>query len=182
MLDEVRSVMRNADCLFDRDQVRSAISELAAQISVELSHCNPVFMSVMNGALVVAGELLTQLDFPLQVDYLHASRYRGQLNGGQLHWKVEPSVELLGRTVLIVDDILDEGDTLVKIKEYCEDNGARKVYTAVLIDKNHNRRHRALPRADFTGLDAPDRYLFGYGMDYKGYLRNAPGIYAVADT
>lgn len=180
MLDEVRDVMKNADCLFSRDDVQAAISRLAQEINLELAHCNPVFLSVMNGALVVAGELLTQLNFPVQVDYLHASRYREKLSGGQLHWKVEPAIALKGRTVLIVDDILDEGDTLVKINEYCLNHGAKKVYNAVLIDKIHDRRHRALPRADFTGLDAPDRYLFGYGMDYKGYLRNAPGIYAVA--
>ncbi len=182
MLDEVRDVMKHADCLFSQEQVRHAIAKLATEIKTELAHSNPVFICVMNGALVVAGELLTQLDFPLQVDYLHASRYREKLSGGQLQWKAEPSTDLAGRTVLIVDDILDEGDTLVKINQYCRQQGANRVYNAVLIDKNHDRRHKELLRADFTGLDAPDRYLFGYGMDYKGYLRNAPGIFAVAGT
>lgn len=182
MLNEVNSVMKNADCLFTRAQVQEAIARMAKELSAQLADTNPIYMSVMNGALVVAGELLTQLHFPLQVDYLHASRYREKLSGGELQWKVEPTIPLLGRTVLIVDDILDEGDTLVKIREYCLEQGAAKVYSAVLIDKNHDRRHKALLRADVTGLEAPDRYLFGYGMDYKGYLRNAPGIYAVQNT
>jgi len=91
-------------------------------------------------------------------------------------------LELSGRVVVLVDDILDEGDTLVGIRAHCLANGAARVFTAVLVDKNHERRHPELKRAEITGMDAPDRYLFGFGMDYKGYLRNAPGIYAVAES
>ena len=143
---------------------------------------NPIIMCVMNGGLILAGMLLPRLDFPLQVDYLHATRYREKLTGADLQWKAFPSLDLTGRVVVLVDDILDEGDTLVGIRAYCLAQGAAQVLCAVLVDKNHARRHPALPRADITGLDAPDRYLFGFGMDYKGYLRNAPGVYAVAGS
>ncbi len=182
MIEEANKVLAEADCLFDKAQVEAALDGLARQISERLAQSNPIVICVLNGALVVTGELLTRLAFPLQVDYLHASRYREKLSGADLQWKARPSSDIAGRTVLIVDDILDEGDTLVKIREYCLEQKATQVFCAVLVDKNHDRRHRALLRADFTGLDAPDRYLFGYGMDYKGYLRNAPGIYAVANT
>ena len=182
MIEEAQKVLAEADCLFDKTQVEAALDRLAGEIGVRLAGSNPIVLCVLNGALVVTGELLTRLAFPLQVDYLHASRYREKLSGADLQWKARPSSTLAGRTVLIVDDILDEGDTLVKIREYCLEQQAAQVYCAVLVDKNHDRRHRSLPRADFTSLDAPDRYLFGYGMDYKGYLRNAPGIYAVAGT
>lgn len=182
MIEESNKVLAEADCLFDKSQVEAALDAMAKAISAQLSDSNPLVLCVMNGALVVTGELLTRLEFPLQVDYLHASRYREKLSGADLQWKAYPSSELKGRSVLLVDDILDEGETLVKIREYCLGQGATEVCCAVLIDKNHDRRHPALPRAEFTGLDAPDRYLFGYGMDYKGYLRNAPGIYAVAGS
>lgn len=182
MIDQANKVLAEADCLFDKGQVEAALDRLAQQISARLAQSNPIVICVLNGALVVTGELLTRLAFPLQVDYLHASRYRENLSGADLQWKARPSSDLAGRSILIVDDILDEGDTLVKIREYCFEQRAAQVHCAVLVDKNHDRHHRALPRADFTGLDAPDRYLFGYGMDYKGYLRNAPGIYAVAGT
>ncbi len=182
MIEEATRVLKQADCLFDKAEVDAAIDALAAAITTRLAASNPILLCVMNGALVVMGELLTRLQFPLQVDYLHASRYREKLSGADLQWKARPTTPLAGRTVLIVDDILDEGDTLVKIREYCLQQGAAQVFSAVLIDKQHDRRHPMLPRADFTGLEAPDRYLFGYGMDYKGYLRNAPGIYAVAGT
>ena len=182
MIEEAQKVLAEADCLFNKTQVTAALDSLALDISARLGNTNPIVLCVLNGALVVTGELLTRLAFPLQVGYLHASRYREKLSGADLQWMARPSSDLAGRTVLIVDDILDEGDTLVKIREYCFEQNAAQVFCAVLVDKNHDRRHRALPRADFTGLDAPDRYLFGYGMDYKGYLRNAPGIYAVAGT
>ncbi|MCB1649382.1 MAG: hypoxanthine-guanine phosphoribosyltransferase [Pseudomonadales bacterium] len=182
MIAEVQQVLAQADCLYDRNRVQQAIAELAQQITHTLADSNPLVLCVMNGALVFAGELLPQLAFPLQVDYLHASRYREKLAGADLQWKAYPSIALVGRVVLLLDDILDEGDTLVQIREYCLAQQAASVLCAVLVDKRHERRHPDLPRADFTGLEAPDRYLFGYGMDYKGYLRNAPGIYALAGS
>lgn len=182
MRAELLTVMAQADCLFTRERVQEAIVTLAQQISYSLADSNPVVLCVMNGALVFSGELLPLLAFPLQVDYLHATRYRDKLSGADLQWKARPSIALSGRTVLLLDDILDEGETLLQIRAYCQEAGATAVYSAVLVDKHHARRHPAIPRADFTGVEAPDRYLFGYGMDYKGYWRNAPGIYAVAES
>lgn len=182
MIAEAIRVLEQARCLFTPAQVDDAITKMAADITKELGASNPVVLCVMNGGLIVTVKLVTQLDFPLQLDYLHASRYREKLSGSDLQWKAYPSTALQYRTVLIVDDILDEGDTLVGIREFCLAQGAARVCSAVLVDKNHNRRHAAISRADFTALDAPDSYLFGCGMDYKGYLRNVAGIYAVAGT
>lgn len=182
MIEEVQRVWAEARCICSEQEVEAAIERMAKGITAELADADPLVLSVMTGALVIAGKLLPRLAFPLQVDYLHASRYRGQLSGTDLQWKAYPTTTLQDRTVLIVDDILDEGDTLLGIRDYCLQQGAVRVLCAVLVDKNHDRRVAGLPRADFTGIDAPDSYLFGYGMDYKGYLRNAPGIYAVAGT
>jgi len=135
-------------------------------------------LAVMLGGLIPAARLLDRLDFPLDVDYIHATRYRGEIRGTELQWRARPSAELRDRVVLIVDDILDEGLTLAGIVDYCRSAGAAEIYTAVLVDKQHDRKP-AIQRADFTGLRVEDRYVFGYGMDYKGYLRNAPGIFAV---
>ena len=126
-----------------------------------------------------SGQLLTHLNFPLQLDYLHATRYRAETQGGTLDWLVEPSIELKNRHVVILDDILDEGHTLNAIIEFCEQQGAQKVYTAVLLDKQHERKAVEGFKADFEGLKVEDRFVFGFGMDYQGYWRNAPGIYAV---
>ncbi|MDP2139197.1 MAG: hypoxanthine-guanine phosphoribosyltransferase [Gammaproteobacteria bacterium] len=182
MIEEARRVQAEARCIYTEQEVEAALDRMAAAITAELADSNPLVLGVMTGALVVAGKLLPRLHFPLQVDYLHASRYRGKLSGADLQWKAYPSIALKSRTVLIVDDILDEGETLLGIRDYCLQQGAARALCAVLVDKNHNRRVAGLTRAEFTGLDAPDSYLFGYGMDYKDYLRNAPGIYAVAGT
>ncbi|RAU17795.1 hypoxanthine-guanine phosphoribosyltransferase [Nitrincola tibetensis] len=178
-LNEIKNVFYEADLLFTQQQVEDAISHMAKDITDALSQLNPVVFSVMNGGLVITGQLLTQLTFPLQASYLHATRYRNSTSGHTLEWKVPPMIDFQNRPVLIVDDILDEGHTLAEILEYCHEQGASQVYSAVLINKQHDRKARPDLVADFVGLQIPDRYIFGYGMDYKGYWRNAPGIYAV---
>ncbi len=179
-LQEVEQIWREADCLFDREQVREAIDAMAEKITQTLKDSNPLVLSLMSGAMVIAGKLLPRLDFHLQLDYIHATRYRNNTSGdSHVEWIVQPRHALQGRTVLIVDDILDEGLTLHEVIQYCLREGAEKIYSAVLVEKHHDRRQPPGLKADFVGLDVPDRYVFGYGMDYKGYLRNAPGIYAV---
>lgn len=181
-LSHIQEVKRTADCLFDSAAIEDALCKLAREISTALSDTNPLIISLMNGGLITTGRLLTKLDFNLQVDFIHASRYHDQTSGAAtLEWKVEPHHSLQDRHVLLVDDILDEGMTLHEIINFCQHNGATKVYSAVLADKQHDRRRPEGFKADFTGLTVEDRYVFGCGMDYKGYLRNADGIYAVAE-
>ncbi|MDD3519110.1 MAG: hypoxanthine-guanine phosphoribosyltransferase [Chromatiales bacterium] len=176
---EAASVLAEADCLHDESAVQAALDRMAADITARLGDSNPLVLCVLTGGVVAAGHLLTRLHFPLQLDYLHATRYRGATRGGdELHWLAHPRVALAGRSVLVVDDILDEGHTLAGILEHCREQGAREVLCAVLVEKLHDRRNPHAT-AEFIGLTVPDRYVFGYGMDYREYLRNAPGIYAV---
>ncbi|MCM0613520.1 hypoxanthine-guanine phosphoribosyltransferase [Marinobacter sediminum] len=176
---EMNQVMADADCLVDEQQVQAAIRNMADDISGRLRDSNPLLFCVMNGGLILTGQLLPQLKFPVQAEYLHATRYRQETTGGILEWKLRPDADMKDRTILIVDDILDEGTTLCAIADYCLAHGAKEVLTAVLVDKKHERKAHPNLKADFTGLEVEDRFLFGYGMDYKGYWRNAPGIYAV---
>ncbi|VXD02630.1 Hypoxanthine-guanine phosphoribosyltransferase [Pseudomonas sp. 8Z] len=178
-LAHIRQVMAQADCLFTEAQVEAAIDQVAARINADLAERNPVVFCVMNGGLIFSGKLLTKLNFPLEASYLHATRYRNETSGGELFWKAKPEVSFIDRDVLIIDDILDEGHTLGAIIDFCHHAGARAVHTAVLIDKMHDRKARPDLKADYVGLSCIDRYIFGYGMDYKGYWRNAAGIYAV---
>ncbi len=176
-LEHIKQVRSEADCLVSVDQAELALDNMAAAITVRHKDNNPLVVCVMNGGFLVTGCLLSRLDFPLEQDYLHATRYRGETQGGDLNWLVEPQHSLKDRHVLIVDDILDEGYTLAAIVKHCQKSGAADVETAVLVEKMHNRKQGL--RADYVGLELEDRYLFGYGMDYRGYLRNAPGIFAV---
>lgn len=182
---EASQVLAQAECVYSAAQVEQALLQLAEQINAQLTpytEQQPVLlMPVMNGGLVLCGQLMTRLSFPLQVDYLHATRYRDKTRGSDLQWKASPQQSLQGRTLLVVDDILDEGYTLQAVLEYCRAQGAAQVYSVVLVEKNHPRA-RADIKADFTGLMVEDRYVFGFGMDYKGYHRNLNGIYAVAEN
>jgi len=177
---KIKSVYETATCLYTTKEVEAALDRMAINIHEVLKEKNPVLLCVMIGGLVPLGNLLPRLDFPLEVDYVHATRYRGGIQGGELHWKVKPSVSLEGRTVLVVDDILDGGITLAAILKEVEALGASEVYSAVLVDKHHKRVEGGLDNADFVGLEVDDHYIFGYGMDYEEYLRNAPGIFVVA--
>ena len=174
---EAQSVLARADCLYNAQQVEAAIDKLAREITDQLGASDPLVMCVLRGGLIVGGMLIPKLDFPLQIDYVHATRYADSTQGGDIQWIVTPMSPLEGRTVLLIDDILDEGRTLAAIISGCKGAGAKEVYSAVLVNKLHDRKNNIT--ADFCGLEVEDRYVFGYGMDYKGYLRNANGIYAV---
>ncbi len=178
-LEELNRVMAEADLLKSEAEVDATLDKLATEISSRLSTSMPVVYGIMNGGLVMAGRLLTKLNFPLEQGYMHATRYRGETKGHtDLQWQAPPSIPMEGRTVLILDDIFDEGNTLAEVVKACQAQGAKEVYTAVLVNKLHDRKNTEL-RIDFIGMDVEDRYVFGCGMDYRGYWRNAPGIYAV---
>ncbi|WP_019216877.1 hypoxanthine-guanine phosphoribosyltransferase [Legionella tunisiensis] len=177
---KIKEVYEKSSCLFTTKEVEAALDRMAINIHEQLHDKNPVLLCVMIGGLVPMGNLLPRLDFPLEVDYIHATRYRGEITGGELHWKVKPTTDLTGRTVLVVDDILDGGVTLAAIVKEVKEMGAAEVYCAVLVDKYHKRVPNGLKEADFVGLQVDDHYIFGYGMDYNEYLRNAPGIFVVA--
>jgi hypoxanthine phosphoribosyltransferase len=166
--------------LFTESQVEAALDSMAVAIHQHLADTNPILVCLMNGGVVPFGKLLTRLQFPLQVDYVHATRYGAQIKGGELEWIAGPFVSARDRTVLLVDDILDEGTTLAAIEARYRLDGAKKIFKAVLTRKDRPRK--VAVNVDFVGLEIPDRYVFGYGMDYKNYLRNAPGVYAVAAT
>lgn len=177
--EEAKHAMANATQLFSEEEVEVAIDQMATRIKEQLADKDPIFLCVMTGGLIPTAGLLMRLDFPLQLDYIHASRYGSGTRGKELTWHAEPKVSIKDRVVLVIDDILDEGITLEAIIQYCDAHGAQAVYSAVLLDKVHNRKNGLT--ASFTALTVGDRYVFGYGMDYSGYLRNAPGIYALKE-
>lgn len=178
-LSEAKAVAAEADLLHSAAEVEAALDRMASEIKAAVGDDNPIMVCVMTGAVVPMGMLMPRLDFALEIDYIHATRYGRNTTGGELEWKVKPHKPLAGRVVVLVDDILDQGNTLEALVHYCEQQGASKVYSAVLVEKIRARDIDI--KADFVGLEVVDRYLYGYGMDYKGYWRNAAGIYAAKD-
>lgn len=178
--ERINEVYKKATKIYSKQDVEKAFDKLSFEISEKLAEKNPIILCVVIGGIVPLGNLLPRLDFPLEVDYIHVSRYAGTTKGGKIFWKVTPNAKLKERVVLIVDDILDGGLTLSAVYDYCKTEGAKEIYSAVLVDKKKKREDGGTKEADFIGLTVEDRYVFGYGLDYKEYLRNAPGIYAVA--
>jgi len=169
--------LARADLVHDHATLAAAIERVGREIDATLDGTPAVFLTVMQGALAFAGQLATAIRAPLAFDYVHATRYRGATSGGALLWIKQPAISLAGATVLLVDDILDEGHTLKAIRDFCLEQGAARVLLVVLCEKRHGRG--AGLRADFVGVEVPDRYVFGYGMDYHEQGRNLAAIYAV---
>lgn len=178
MKSKIEKVLETAECLYSTDELNAALDRMANEISEKLKDTTPLILSVMTGAVIPTAYIVTRLHFPLEMDYLHVTRYRGTNRGGDLHWLVEPRQSLEGRTVLIIDDIMDGGLTLQAIIDYCKQAKAKAVYTAVMVSKNRKREPGVDFEPDFVGVRTEDKYLFGFGLDYNEYLRNIPGIYA----
>ncbi len=178
-IQEIKDILASADVIHTEEEVAAAVSRVAREITEKLGETNPLLLVVMNGGVPFAGHLMTQLHFPLEFDYLHVTRYGQETSGGALSWRAAPWTPVKGRTVIILDDILDEGLTLAAIVERMKELGVRACYTAVATDKL-NGKNKPL-KADFVALTVPDRFVFGYGMDVRGAFRNLPAIYAMKE-
>ena len=177
---QAKDILATADLIHSAEAIAAAVSRLAAEVTEKLGDTNPVLLCVMSGGVPFAGHLMTQLQFPLDFDYLHVTRYGQDTAGGALSWRAAPWTPVKGRTVLVVDDILDEGLTLAAIHERMLQLGATACYTAVVADKLNGREKPIC--ADFVALTVPDRFVFGYGMDVRGAWRNLPAIYAMKEN
>ena len=180
MPNNLAVALQNSELLFDENEIDRAIALIALDIRNDYAGARPVYLTLMHGGMLFASKLSLQVGIDLEFDYLHATRYRGALTGSGLAWLHRPSTPLEGRRVLIADDILDEGHTLKAVRNWCEDQGALDVRIAVLCVKNHDRRVEGID-AEYIALEVPDRYVYGYGMDYYEQGRNLPGIYALGN-
>ncbi len=182
---DILKVRANSDVLVSEVEVQRALDAMSGAIATRLHDRDPVLLCVMNGGLFTTSELARRLPFPMQMDYLHVSRYGNATEGSTLSWLSRPRTPIAGRTVLLTDDILDRGDTLAAVCAWCREAGAAEVLSAVLVDKRLVSADALAARpiaADFVAIACPDRYLFGCGMDYRGYWRNLPAIYGVREA
>lgn len=172
--------LENSDPVASAQEVEAAIVRIAAELQAQLAQAYPLILVVMGGAVVFAGQLLPRLRFPLDFDYVHVTRYGAATQGSRIEWRVAPPAGVRGRAVLVLDDILDGGQTMFAIREELLSLGAASVQCAVLVEKILPRPKPI--RADFVGLRIPDRFVFGCGMDAKGFWRNLPEIRAMREA
>lgn len=176
---ESSGIPDSADLLYDADEVNRAFDKLADEINRALEGQSPLVVCVLIGGIVVAGRLISRLKVSCEIGYVHVSRYRDRTRGGALDWVTNIYGQVENRVVLIVDDILDEGTTLLEIEKRLKEQGASRTLKAVLVKK---RKPSVVTSVDFYGLEVPDRYVFGCGMDYRGKFRNLPEVYALAES
>jgi hypoxanthine phosphoribosyltransferase len=178
--DQYEAIATRCDRLVSNAEVEAALERMRDAISAQLGGKDPVVLCVMTGGIVATGLLLPRLDFALRLDYAHATRYRGATSGGGIEWRHRPTEVVRGEHVLVIDDIFDEGLTMEAIVNACYEDGAESVVSAVLVEKERERRCDYRP--DIVGVRVPDRYVMGYGLDYKSYFRNADCILAASDV
>lgn len=176
---KLQAVWDSAECLCSAEALEKNVAKMAAQISSDLADSNPLILCVMNGGLVSCGQMLPLLEFQLQLEYAQAVVSPKGKNAQETRWPALSQISMQGRVVLLVDDIYDCGVSLNKLQQFCLEQGAELVKIAVLVKKKHTRQILPLT-VDFHAVEVADQYVFGTGMDYRGYLRNAPGLYAVA--
>ena len=184
MIHDLADALAHSDLLHDRHTIDVAIARIADAIRNDYAGRRPLLLTVMHGGMLFASELALALGqgnaLDLEFDFLHATRYRGATSGTDLQWKHRPATPLRGKHVLLADDILDEGYTLDAVRAWCREQGAAEVCIAVLAWKRHDRGVPGL-RADYVGVEVPDHYVYGFGMDYHEQGRNLPAIYALRD-
>jgi len=178
-----RDLLARAEELVSADTVQAAVRNVAEVLNKRFDSDAagefPLVLGVMGGAVVFTGHLLPQLSFPLEFDYIHVTRYGDQDRGGEVVWKVIPRQNVAGRTIIVVDDILDEGETLAHVKQRLLDMGAAEVILAVFADKELGKQKPV--QADIVGLTIPNKFVVGFGMDAHGYWRNLPGLWVIRD-
>jgi len=174
---DAQRLLAEADLLVSPEEAQAAVARMAREIQAKLADDFPVILAVMGGAAVFTGQLLPLLRFPLEFGAIEVTRYGNQTQGRDISWRLPPRDNVRDRTVLVVDDILDEGITLAAIRAKLAEMGAKAVYAAVFADKDLGREKPA--HADFVGVTVPNRYVFGFGMDAYGLWRNLPAIYAL---
>jgi len=170
--------LENSDLIASAAEVQAATDRVAREIERRLAETYPLVLAVMGGAVVFAGQILPKLRFPLDFDYIHASRYGAATRGAaNVEWRQTPPRAVQGRAVLVLDDILDGGDTMAAIRDRLMTLGATSFHCAVLVEKMLEKKKPIA--ADFVGLKIQDRFVFGCGMDAKGFWRNLPEIRAM---
>ena len=180
-VERARKLLQNAEEIFNAAEVQHAVAGVAEKLNARFDRDGdesfPLVLGVMGGAVVFVGQVLPQLRFPLEFDYIHVSRYGDDDQGGRVVWKVIPRPNVAGRTIIVLDDILDEGETLAHVKQRLLDMGAAEVIIAVFADKALKQSKPV--KADIVGLTIPNKFVVGFGMDVYGYWRNLPGLWAI---
>lgn len=163
-----------------QEQILAAVDKVAEQINRDLADENPIFICVLNGAFIFAADLYRRISFPSQMTFMRMKSYEGIETTGTVKTIASLHESVVGRTVVIVEDIVDSGYTMQRVIAQLQDLGAKTVKVAVLLNKPNARKVDGL-NIDYCCLEIPNDFIVGYGLDYNEEGRNLPDIYVVTE-
>lgn len=174
---QLNKVLDTASTVCNRRQVNRALNRLAAAINRDYKNTQPVLVVVMKGGMYTMIELAKRLKIEHRWEFIHFSRYQNNCHGGEFSSQYLPQFTIKDQDIIIVDDILDRGQTLLAIKQQFVEQGAASVASLVLAEKQIDGK--CSTSAEYIGLKVPNKFLIGCGLDYCGYFRNLPQIIAI---
>ena len=161
--------------LFSETEIAEKINEIGSDITATYKDEPLTVMLIVNGAFVFGADLIRKLDLECWVDSIAAASYSNDRSTGKVHLRSEPKLPVEGRHILLVDEVLDSGRTMLRLKQYFMDAGAKSVKSAVLVEKEIPRPDGD-PHADWVCFYCPDKYLVGCGLDSNELYRNLPFV------
>jgi hypoxanthine phosphoribosyltransferase len=161
------------------EQIDDAVSSIARRITADLKDEKPIFLGILNGSFIFASDLIRKLDFPMHVSFVKVASYIGTRSTGAVTELIGLNESLIGQTVVVIEDIVDSGNTIEKIVKLLKDHGVKDVKIATLLLKP--KAYKKNIKIDYVALEIPDDFVVGYGLDYDGWGRNIPGIYKIED-
>ena len=160
--------------LFTEEELKNRVAQLGQEIARDYAGKHPVCIGVLKGVVVFFADMIRAIPLPCDIDFMCVSSYHGTQSTGTLTFRKDLDVDITGRDVLILEDILDTGRTLKKIKELLLTRGPRSVKICTLLDKPEGRKVEL--EADYVGFTIPDAFVVGFGLDYDECYRNLPFV------
>lgn len=162
-----------------KEQIEKRVSELAREIERDCKGSVPLFLCVLNGAFPFASDLFRAIDIDAEISFIRLKSYEGTESGGNVKEVIGLTDDLHGRKVIVVEDIIDTGNTMHKLLGDLKDKGAEEVKVATLLFKPESLQKPVTP--NYVGFEIPKRFIIGYGLDLDGLARNLRDIYVVKD-
>jgi hypoxanthine phosphoribosyltransferase len=161
-------------------EILTAVKKVALQINSDLKGTNPLFICVLNGAFMFASDLMKEIDFPCEITFIKLSSYEGLYTSGSVKEIIGLNESVVGRNVVVVEDIVDTGITMERILESLIAKGAKDIHVATFLQKPDALQRNI--KIDYIAMKIPNDFIVGYGLDYDGYGRNLKNIYTVVNN
>jgi len=176
-MKRIKLLDKEFEIMIPASDIKEAIWKIADKLNEDLKDKNPLMVCILNGSFMFSADLLKLIKFPCQISFVKLSSYQGTSSCGHVKELIGINEDLSGRTVLLLEDIVDSGITVKNCICQVKNTGAKEVLVATLLFKPNALKEDI--KLDYIGLEIPNDFIVGYGLDYNGYGRNLPDIYKI---